>query len=169
MKLKKLLSCFLIAALLVGSFSLPSGVNPTVKKVNAATMTTMTTYPTAWVPLIYPSHTTSAKLKKAGKAILTSTIVALFPGVNLTEWASLVAGILLDKFYVNSDEQDVYFDIEYSYRSLSAGHSDSNGTYYGDYQVKIVTTAYSDSAMTKFISSNSQTINTTTLVPYMGY
>ncbi|MDF2870840.1 MAG: hypothetical protein K0R05_2415 [Anaerocolumna sp.] len=167
MKFKKFLSCFLVAVLMVvGSFSLPFGVNPMVKQVSAASKTT---YPTAWVPLTYPSHTTSAKLKKAGKAILASTIAGLIPGVNITEWAGVVAGILLDQFYVNSDEQDVWFNIQYSYRELSAGHTDNNGTYYGDYQVRIQTTAYSDSAMKKQISSNTQYISTTTLVPYMGY
>ena len=130
------------------------------------------TYPTSWVYMANYSYDTSAKLKKATKAIVVASIVALFPfkSESFAAFADKVAGIVLGaagtQFFVNSDTQDTYYFVKYYYRETGPGRYDSIGNFLGDYEIMKTVSCFADYDLTKFISSQTTTKQSTILEPW---
>ncbi len=153
---KKFILGFLVMVLVTLTLSPPPISNAAVNDNQVSTITAKKTYPTEWTQRFDATQYSSAKLKKASKAILAAAIIAAFGKTGLTSetFAKTIASALLSNFYVNSETQDVYYSYEVYYRELGPGKFDSIGNFLGDYQIKVVETTYSNVGMTKKISSN---------------
>lgn len=73
-----------------------------------------------WYPMYNLNRIHSAKLEKASKAALVTTILAFLPAKAITfqQFASISAGSLLTQFFVNSDTVDIITYIDYSYKKV---------------------------------------------------
>jgi hypothetical protein len=142
-------------------FSLVTNSDTGVKKVYAAT--TMA-YPSPWYPIEYATIYTSDSLQKSGKTILAGAILMLIPGGEapaLRNFGLVVAGVLLDRYFVNSDQQDIYLTIKYRYSILGPDKYDSMGNVIEDLLIEKSISAYTNFNRTDLISEMVTTYRTT--------
>lgn len=102
---------------------------------------TSTKYPTKWTYV--PTHNLryNKKARKAGKSAFAATLTSFLKGkvTNPVTLAGVAASAYGTYYFVNSDEQNVYFSIKYYYRLIKKPKSDSNGIYNNYIEMKRIT------------------------------
>lgn len=112
------------------------------EQVNSSTELQRTTYPTAWVNLKETNIATSKKFKRATKEAFAVSVIALIGGfAGITTVTAKALGYTAatgfgQYYFVNSDEENVYYFSNQHYRMLGPHWTDSNGNVYGNYELK---------------------------------
>ncbi|RCX20703.1 hypothetical protein DFP94_103436 [Fontibacillus phaseoli] len=95
-------------------------------------------YPTPYIHMRNHDIYDSQKFKAARKAALAAAVVEWAKNKFLPDpWKISIAaaGGFGIYYFVNTDVEDLYFYIKYSYREKGPGFFDSNGTFIGDYEI----------------------------------
>lgn len=116
----------------------------------ATTFAAKATYPTAWTAMKLDNRITSKKFTKATKTAFVAALAAWMGPV--TGGASVMAqaaGVGFGGYYfVNTDEQNVYHFMTYSYREKGPGKFGPTGSFMGDYEIRKVDKTTKSSAGT---------------------
>lgn len=122
-----------------------------IEKANQILRTvTLSGYPTPWYPLKNYSYVTSKKFRAATEAAFLAVIGAWWvDGVLIPATLAKSASFAFGTYYfVERDEENIYYSKKYQYRELSAGSFDSMGNFIGDYQISKVERTTLDSSGT---------------------
>lgn len=98
----------------------------------------MATYPSAWQSLKNYNFAGSKKFSGATKTAFVAAFTAYAKNI-ATPWKELVAvaaGGYAAYYFINNNTEDLYTFITYHYRTMGPGFVDSNGTVYGDYEIR---------------------------------
>ncbi|KEQ26358.1 hypothetical protein [Paenibacillus tyrfis] len=96
-----------------------------------------TSYPTSWVHMRNYDRVGSKKFDAATKTAFGAAFAAWAKNIT-TSWQELVGVAVAGYgmyYYINSETEDLYTFIEYSYREWGPGRFDHNGTFIGDYEI----------------------------------
>lgn len=91
--------------------------------------TKATKYPTKWTHIATEDRRYNKKARKAGKAAFASALTSFLTGkVTNPKVLALIAAAQYGTYYfVNTDEQNVYFSMKYYYRLIAKRKPDING------------------------------------------
>ncbi|ETT65661.1 hypothetical protein MHI43_05235 [Paenibacillus sp. FSL H8-0457] len=96
-------------------------------------------YPTAWTHMALYDIKSDSKFRAASRTALAAAVAEWAKNKFIPDpWKISVAaaagfGIY---YFVNAEQETLYFYIKYSYRELGPGFFDHNGTFIGDYELK---------------------------------
>ncbi|GEC90312.1 MULTISPECIES: hypothetical protein [Brevibacillus] len=96
-------------------------------------------YPTPYVHMKLHDIKTSQKFIAATKTALAAAVIEWAKNKGVPDPRKIgvaAAGGFAAYYFINTDKEDLYFYIKYSYRELSAGKFDMNGNFIGDYEIK---------------------------------
>ncbi|HHW38088.1 MAG TPA: hypothetical protein GXX18_12770 [Bacillales bacterium] len=108
------------------------------------------TYPTSWVYMRNYDRTTSNKFTKATKTAFVAALTAWLTGATggAATLAKAAGAGFGGYYFIESDVEDVYHHMRYSYRELGPGRFTDTGSFMGDYEIKKVDRATKSSTDT---------------------
>ncbi|MEC1717901.1 hypothetical protein [Schinkia azotoformans] len=114
--------------------------NSMTYEIQQDSISIQTTYPTSWVYMRNYDRVASKKFTKATKTAFSTALIAWLGGITggATTLARLAAAGFGSYYFLNTDEEDIYYFSKYSYRELGPGRFTDTGTFMGDYEIKKV-------------------------------
>ncbi|MBB6670047.1 hypothetical protein H7C19_05025 [Cohnella nanjingensis] len=106
---------------------------------NARTAIAAVSYPTPYTHMKQYDIFRSKKFEAASKTALAAAVIEWAKGgflPNPYKISVTAAGGFAVYYFLNTEKEDLYFAIKYYYREFGPGRFDSNGNFYGDYDVK---------------------------------
>ncbi len=141
--------------------------NPTeanIEKANEilnSTVLTRASYPTSWYPMNGFSYTTSKKFQKASESGFLGTLVGWLGGItSVTRLGAIFVASFFGELWQSRDEEDIIYQSHYEYREIGSGRFDSNGQFYGEYEIRKTERLISEKGYTSSI----QTIKESTIL-----
>jgi hypothetical protein len=110
---------------------------PQQKSINS---TAAKKYPTAWVYMKQYDRTKDKKFTKASKTAFATVITSWLTGFTggAATLGKLAGAAVATYYFVESDVENVYTFLKYSYRELGPGKVGPTGSYMGNYEIKKV-------------------------------